>query len=103
MVIINAAVRDDYRLLIMQGHADYNPGNDIVCAGCSAVWYSLLGWVANMPEHVTVLDQKNESEGNFHYIRATGDTSFAAAFDMALIGLAQLAQKYPENVKVITL
>ncbi|NCB63297.1 MAG: ribosomal-processing cysteine protease Prp [Clostridia bacterium] len=103
MVIVNAAVREDYRLLIMQGHADYSPGNDIVCAGCSAVWYSLLGWTANMPEHVTVMDQQTGGEGNFNYIRATGDESFEAAFDMALIGLAQLAQKYPENVKVITL
>lgn len=103
MVIVNAAVRDEYRLIIMQGHADYNPGNDIVCAGCSAVWYSFLGWIANMPEHVKVLDEQNESERNFHYVRATGDASFEAAFDMALIGLAQLAEKYPENVKVITL
>jgi uncharacterized protein YsxB (DUF464 family) len=86
------------RELRMEGHAGYNAGNDIVCAGCSALAYALLGWIANNAESVSV-DEASDREG-LVTVCASGDERFGAAFDTAVIGLSQIAKRYPDNVRV---
>ena len=83
----------------MEGHAEYNPGNDIVCAGASAIAYSLLGYLHNAPEHIEVVEELIEESGLVS-IRLQGDETLSHAFDMAVIGLMQIAVKYPENISV---
>jgi uncharacterized protein YsxB (DUF464 family) len=98
MVRISVRQRGDTRCLVMAGHAGYNTGNDIVCAGCSALAYALMGWMENAPERVTrrVCDL---GDGELR-LSGSGDDCFAAAFDMTVIGLAQIARKYPENALI---
>lgn len=82
-------------VLSMRGHAGYaDKGGDIVCAGVSAITYALLGWLAN------------HDPGQFYRVVEPGETMIIVqegrdidtAFSVALIGLAQIAQKYPDNV-----
>ena len=92
-----------FRSLEVTGHADYaEAGKDIVCAACSAIVGTLIGWIYNNPEHLNSLSafpsQKEMGDGSGHiYIAADGDSSFQAVFDAVAIGLKTIAQKYPKN------
>jgi len=99
MIKVQAGGDGDRRTLHMSGHAEYATGNDIVCAGCSAIAYALIGWIANSPEHMRDVDEMYEALGHV-LISAQGDECFQAVFDMAVIGLAQIGRKYPENVEL---
>ena len=40
----------------VKGHADYNPGNDIVCAGISTLSYTLLNYLRQAEKEHLVSD-----------------------------------------------
>ncbi len=81
--------------LDVDGHAGFNPGNDVVCAGVSALCQSLMSWCVNSEEtHITELDARS---GKFH-ITAFGRTQ--DAFSMAALGLKGIEANYPENISV---
>lgn len=77
----------------VQGHADYAPrGEDIVCAAVSALVYALIGALEEdglirelvvRPGFVTVAARKEDK-----------------AFDVVRCGIAQIAARYPQCVKV---
>ena len=73
-----------------KGHAT---GEDpAVCAGISAILYSLAGLLDNMPEiksECIFLD-----EGDAHFI-FSGGAEARTAYDMTVIGIAQIAESYP--------
>ena len=98
-VTIGGKTDGNRRVLIMEGHADYSPGNDIVCAACSAIVYSFLGWLINNSEHIHKIHVVEDGPGQFE-ADAEGDDYFHVAFDMTQIGLMQLAYNYPDNVCV---
>lgn len=98
MIQVSVKSGRDRRLKI-KGHALYNPGNDIVCAACSAIAYSLMGWMHNNPQHISRQGEMCEESG-YVEISARGNECFDAAFDTAVIGLAQVANAYPENVEI---
>lgn len=87
-----------YRMSL-RGHAGYNPGNDIVCAGVSSIVFSLLGWLANASEHITATREMRYEPGRVD-VDVSGDKTLQTAFDMALIGISQIEQSYPANVHV---
>lgn len=81
--------------LVVSGHADYNPGNDIVCAACS-----VLAETLNM-----ALDQFNESyqssiKSGFALIESSSKTA-KPYFEMAYVGYKALAESYPDHVQII--
>lgn len=84
--------------LRVKGHAGYNPGNDIVCAGCSAVVYSLMGALRNAPEHLDSLT--TDAERGHAWVYCEGDAVVGALYRMAEIGLRQIARTHPEHVQV---
>lgn len=85
--------------LRMAGHAGYDEhGKDIVCAGASAIVYALLGWLENNGDDLKGNLTSVES-GNV-WISCEGGEKTAAAFEMARIGLGQIAKKYPGFVMV---
>lgn len=87
-------------MLTVVGHADYDDqGKDIVCAGCSGIVYALLGFLHNQRLADTRLMASVES-GETMILWSGGDTAVEAAFQMAVIGLAQIAQRYPDHVAV---
>lgn len=85
--------------LEVTGHAGFCPGNDVVCAGCSAVVLALLGYLRNAPEHVTALDEQIAEPGMAR-VRCTGDDCAAQAFRQAVIGLLQIQEGYPDYLQV---
>lgn len=89
----------DGHVLEVTGHAAYQPGNDVVCAGCSAIVLALIGYLRNSPEHVTTLAEMTAEPGGAR-IRCSGDKFVAQAFLQALIGLRQIQQGYPDHIVV---
>jgi len=88
----------------MNGHAGYNPGNDIVCSAASAVAYALAGYLHNAEGHnaeghIDEMYGRHLERGDV-LLHCHGDECVAAAFEMAYVGLAQIAQAYPDNVTV---
>lgn len=97
--VIYIAGDDGRHELSMTGHAGYNPGNDIVCAGCSAIAYSLMGWLGdNCPGLADAADY-TEADGSVE-IFAVGGSEVAAVFEMAVTGLSLIAAEYPDHVSV---
>ncbi len=82
--------------LTMEGHAT---GNELVCAAASAIAFALSGYLLNAGSHVKKL-RRNQLESGSAVISCTGDECVAAAFRMAGIGLAQIAQQYPDHMFV---
>lgn len=99
MIEIFLSSQGEEHRLEMTGHADYNPGNDVVCAGASAIAYTLLGYLHNAEGHLLEMQEETVESGNL-LVRCLGDEMVAEAHKMALIGFLQLAERYPEHVSV---
>ena len=100
MINIVVSKKFDNYELSMNGHACYsNSGNDIVCAGASAIGYALLGYLENC-DSVDDIDAVERS-GELEIIcKCEGDIKVRTAFDVAVIGFLQLEKAYPQNVRV---
>lgn len=83
----------------MRGHAQYNPGCDIVCAGASAIAYALAGYLHNCGGHLLGWREERLDSGDLS-LQCAGDEMVGEAYRMALIGLLQLEAAYPEHVRV---
>ena len=98
MVRIRYRRTDTMHTLAVVGHAGYSSdGNDIVCAGVSAVVYALLGFLHNLPDNGKRLTDRVESGETVIFWQGDNVES-SCAFRMAEIGLLQIAQRYPEYV-----
>ena len=86
--------------IVVVGHAGYSKvGEDVVCSGVSAIVYSLLGFLHNLSDKENRLTASVEKGECIVFWRGNGK-AVEAGFQMAVIGLAQLAQKYPEHVSI---
>ena len=83
-----------YRLYVT-GHANYAPGNDIVCAGVSALVSALVQYAKQSPacRHLRCHAQKGEV-----FLSCRG--GLGAGFDMTVGGLCAIAASYPAHVTV---
>lgn len=88
----------------LDGHADYNPGNDIVCAGVSALAYTLLGALDNIEgldkRFIRIESGKLDIEIN-PFIDHMKQVQVNTIFQTILIGILQIEKKYPDYVQVI--
>lgn len=83
-----------YRLYVT-GHADYCPGNDVVCAGASALVGALVHYAAHSPNCRHLRCQTRSGEV---FLSCRG--GLGAGFDMIVEGLAAIAAAYPDHVRV---
>lgn len=90
---------DNAHSLSLRGHAGYHAGNDIVCAGVSAIVFSLLGYIDNHGDEISGLRMHVDGGDTDISCREAGSNT-ATAFEMAVIGLAQIAKAYPDNVAI---
>jgi uncharacterized protein YsxB (DUF464 family) len=95
--IVVEKFRDDMSLS-MTGHADYNAGNDIVCAGCSALYYALIGTLENKDAHVNNFIESSES--GYAKVSFSGDLVSRTVFETVIVGLLQIEKTYPDNVSI---
>lgn len=95
MTVVRYKVHDGKYEMSIYGHAGYaEAGKDIVCAGVSAIGYALLGFLRNTDcKGLRVITDS----GNLA-VSCKGGERVSAAFEMAYIGLLQIAQKYPQYV-----
>lgn len=105
MIFVSAKREKDIYMLKVSGHAGYSAENDIVCAGVSAIVAALFGWVKNCPDEIKKVfsmtpEDKLLAGGGEAEIYVKASDVFCPAFMTAVIGLAQIAQSFPQNVRV---
>lgn len=86
--------RDGRCVLRADGHADFCPGRDIVCAGASALVCALAGALDALGAQGV---QRTLCAGHAA-IAADDRADVRAAFTVAVTGLRQLAAAYPGHV-----
>lgn len=82
------------------GHADYAPaGQDIVCAGASTLMQALVSLLAG--EESTHSDAWDEPDGPRLAVVADAPQKpwVEGAFELAKMGFALLAERYPDNLR----
>lgn len=84
-------------ILAAQGHAT---GSERACAAVSAIVYALAGYVANAELAGRKVERYTWEMGSGDVqLDFRGDAGVRAAFEMAAIGLAQIARAYPDQVQ----
>jgi len=99
MVNATYTVVENTHTLSVQGHANYaDYGRDIVCAGVSSLVQALIGWIEEnyYKANCISIDPK---EGEV-LISCDGGEDIAAVFHMVSVGLAQIADSYPDHVQI---
>lgn len=87
----------DALCLRISGHAGYaESGKDIICAGVSSIAYALLGYLENIDKTV----QSEIEDGYMCVVSNSVDKRVESAFEMALTGLLQLENTYPEYINL---
>lgn len=87
-------------MLQIYGHANYDAsGSDIVCAAVSSIAYALFGYLENHKSDIDSISGPQAESGDF-YVLCSGNPYISTAFEMAVIGLAQIANTYPRNVSI---
>ena len=88
---------DRYALTVeADGHADYNTGDDIVCAAASMLMYTLRTFAC---EHGGMALEKN---GHMYVEFPPGENAYLiGGFDAVCEGLRLLSDEYPRHVCVM--
>lgn len=97
MTQVYAERRGNRCILSAQGHAT---GSVEVCAAVSGILYALAGYLTNAVRERYIEFYENRMEDADVLLDFNGDDCTAAAFEMAVIGLAQVGQQYPEFLQV---
>lgn len=84
-------------ILSAKGHAT---GSVEVCAAVSGILYALAGYLTNALRERYIEFYENRVEEADVLLDFNGDDCTVAAFEMAVIGLAQIGQQYPEFLRV---
>lgn len=84
--------------LFVQGHAGYNPGNDIVCAAVSAL---VQTFEASAREFTTdeIKSSLRDGDAVISWPRAP-TRELSLLIDSLYLGLCMMATSYPNNVSV---
>ena len=100
MIEIGYAAVGGRHTLTVKGHAGEAPaGQDIVCAGVSAIVQALGGVLRLMSGHGDVRPLVIRMDSGDAEIAAEGSEA-DAVFLMALVGLEQIRMTYPERVAI---
>lgn len=97
MTSVYAGADGARRVLSAKGHAT---GSVQVCAAVSMLMYALAGYLCQAEEEGRAEVWGCRLDSGDAVLDWQGDELTAAAFDMAVGGLAMLAEKYPEFVRV---
>jgi uncharacterized protein YsxB (DUF464 family) len=83
-----------------KGHAEFNPGNDIVCSAISALLQTLY---AGLEMRCYARVHHEQESGWFCIdvgIEEKNRDRIEALFNSVIYGLELIAEKYPNNVKI---
>ncbi len=95
MIKIIVEENGDLHRIEMQGHAGFNPGNDIVCAAASMLIQALHASIIQGIGHGEMKSAEfSHGKANIHF---KGGNSL---FEMTVLGFEMLQRAYPEHVCV---
>ncbi len=95
--MIMAVFKKGELLLEISGHAEYSPGDDIVCAGVSAIIGTLASFLGVRKSPCEVILKKG------YALISSRDEKDAPLFDLSAHGLYLISLEYPENVSFKTI
>ena len=99
MVRARYTIDDNAHTLEVAGHANYAEyGKDIVCAGVSSLVQALIGWLEENYDKADGI-RVDAHEGRV-VVSCEGGEDVSAVFNMTYIGLAQIADSYPDHVEI---
>ena len=104
MTQVTISEADGKAVIDIEGHAGFNPGNDIVCAAISTLSDQLNNMLLAMSEKGQL--EKifiKRSDGHHHAeicIDKAYDREWQAVKEMALTGFRMVSESYPDYVKV---
>lgn len=93
--------RDEY-IIDIEGHALFNPGNDIVCAGASILGYTLMNALMNQDADIKKI-KEDERNGEIHIkIKGTPESKqgIKTIIETIMLGYELLEDQYPANVNI---
>lgn len=103
MVLVNISHPDERQATItITGHANFNPGNDIVCSAISAISYTILGSLMNIATAIIKYDiSSGDMVINVDDVLMVRDiVKVNTIIDVAIVGFMQIEAKYPSNINV---
>lgn len=105
MINIAYTKKNNSFVLEFQGHANYNPGNDIVCSAVSVLCYTLAGAVSNIPPECVYTEKRLGSGCAYVKVNIKNKEireKVNIIFETVLIGLLQLEESYPDHIFIKT-
>lgn len=99
MTNIEITMNDPRYTIRFEGHAT---GSAEVCAGISALMYSLEGFLRNNPWDIFIHSSQMDNPGFGYIMFELEDPSpkVKGAFELVVIGLQQIEKSYPDYCKV---
>lgn len=94
--MIKAKLYNSSNEIRLTGHANFNPGNDIVCSAVSMLAYSYIAFLKNHGYSYGYDDNMYE----MHIWALQHDEFIDGAYSLVAEGLELLADQYPENVHI---
>ncbi len=99
-------VKGDYgfETLRVVGHAEYNPGNDIVCSAISALTQALVGTLQNIKGlefNKKIIQDGNVTVELAPFVDEEMQRIVDTIFLTVLIGLKQIEKSYPQNIHIV--
>jgi uncharacterized protein YsxB (DUF464 family) len=96
MIEITYSRKDGGHRLSLKGHAGFAEcGQDIVCAGVSAITFALLSYL-----ELVGAQHKKDMRSGYTICCCERNQHTDIAFSVAITGLELIAGSYPENVSV---
>ena len=89
---------DDEIIVRLVGHANYNPGNDVVCAAVSSLVCAFANAAKNS-KHVFDIDCLSIESGDV-YIKIRVTEAFVPALEMFILGLMSIREAHPQKIKI---
>lgn len=104
MTTIKSATKGSVTTITVDGHAGFNPGNDIVCAAASMLTYTLVQNLLDLTG-AGLLEwcKTDEKDGSMKIKVKTnkkGEAVAKIAIKTIMTGYELLQNQYPENVKL---
>lgn len=93
---------DGHIRVSIHGHAGYNPGNDVVCAGISALTFAMIYSLEKLSEEGSIKNlvidlNDGETIADFVQVGDKWDTAWMVLYS----GYYAIAEEYPDNLKMV--
>ena len=91
---------EDLVTISLDGHAEFNPGNDVVCASISTMTYQLLNTLDMLQSEGKIKDFSYDfGDGRAKAgFRVVDENTWSIVWKVISIGYENIADQYPNNL-----